>query len=187
EIFASSAQGTIRNDDATISIDDVTRVEGDSGTTSAVFTVSIPFASAQAVTVHFATADGTATTAGNDYQATSGDLTFDPGDTSKTITVAVNGDTTPEPDETFFVNLSNPVNAQFTDGQGAGTIRNDDAALSINDLTHAEGNAGTTPFSFTVSIPFASVNMVTVHFATADGTATAADNDYQLASGGLTF
>lgn len=187
EIFVGSAQGTIQNDDATISIDDGTRVEGDSGTTDAVFTVSIPFASAVAVTVHFATANGTATTANSDYQATSGDLTFAPGDTSKTITVAASGDTTPEPDETFFVNLSNPVNAQLTDGQGAGAIRNDDAALSISDLTLAEGNTGTTPFSFTVSIPFASTNPVTVHFATADGTATAAGNDYQPASGDLTF
>jgi Calx-beta domain/Domain of unknown function (DUF4214)/WD40-like Beta Propeller Repeat len=187
ELFVSSVQGTILNDDATISIDDVTKVEGDSGTTDAVFTVRIPFASALAVSVHFATADSTATTANNDYQATSGDLTFDPGDTSKTITLTISGDTTPEPDEIFFVNLSNPVNAQFTDGQGAGTIRNDDAALSINDVTRAEGNASTTPVSFTVSIPFASVNTVTVHFATADGTATAADNDYQPTSGDLTF
>src|SRR5262245_6059889 len=120
EIFVGSAQGSILNDDATLSIDDVTKAEGDSGTTSAVFTVRIPFASALPVTVHFATADGTATAASNDYQATSGDLTFNPGDTSQTITVAVNGDATPEPDETFLVNLSNPVNAQFTDGQGAG-------------------------------------------------------------------
>src|SRR5439155_14086763 len=92
-----------------------------------------------------------------------------------------------EPEEAFFVNLSNPVNAQFTDGQGAGTIRNDDATLSINNVTQFEGNAGTTPFSFTVSIPFASINTVTVHFATADGTATAADNDYRPTSGDLTF
>ena len=187
ELFVSIVQGTILNDDATLSIDDVTRVEGDSGTTSAVFTVSIPFASAVAVTVHFATADGTATTANNDYQATSGDLTFNPGETSKTVTVQVNGDTTPEPDESFFVNLSNPVNGQLIDGQGAGNIRNNDAALSINNVTQVEGNAGTTPFAFTVSIPFASVNTVTVHFATADGTATAADSDYQPTSGDLTF
>jgi hypothetical protein len=187
ELFVSSAQGTILNDDATLSIDDVTRVEGDGGTTSAVFTVSIPFASALAVKVHFATADGAATTADSDYQATSGDLTLNPGDTSTTITVEVKGDTTPEPDETFLVNLSDPVNAQLTDGHGAGTIRNDDAALSINNVSQAEGNAGTTPFDFTVSIPFASVNKVTVHFATGDGTATAADNDYQPTSGDLTF
>src|SRR5207245_2195879 len=136
-----------------LSINGVSQREGDSGTTAYSFTVALSAPSTQTVTVHFATADGTATTANNDYQAASGDLTFNPGDTSKTITVAVNGDTTPEPDETFFVNLSNPVNAQLADGQGAGTLRNDDAALSINNVTRAEGNAGTTPVSFTVSIP----------------------------------
>src|SRR5205807_1446950 len=136
---------------------------------------------------HFATADGTATTANNDYPATSGDLTFNPGDTSKTITVQVNGDTTNEREEACRVKLSSATNAEIFDGDARGTILNDDAALSINDLTQAEGNAGTTPVSFTVSIPFASVNMVTVHFATADGTATTADNDYQPTSGDLTF
>src|SRR5262245_30611337 len=144
EIFVSTAQGKLLNDDATLSIDDVSKVEGDSGTADAVFTVSIPFASALAVTVHFATADGTATAANNDYQATSGDLTFNPGDTSKTITVAVSGDTTPEPDETLVVNLSNPINARFTDSQGAGIIRNDDATLSIDDVSKVEGDSGTT-------------------------------------------
>jgi Calx-beta domain len=111
-----------------IIIDDVSVTEGNSGTTSAVFTVSLSGASAQSVTVDYATADGTATTTDSDYQAASGTLTFNPGDTSKTITVSVNGDTVFEPDETFFVNLSNAVNAEIAKGQGTGTILNDDPA-----------------------------------------------------------
>jgi hypothetical protein len=79
------------------------------------------------VTVSFATADGTAT-AGSDYVATSGTLTFNPGVTTQTITVNVVGDTTVEPNETFLVNLSAPSNATIATGQGTGTIVNDDGA-----------------------------------------------------------
>src|SRR5207248_8213668 len=103
--------------------------EGDSGTTAYSFTVTLSAPSMQPVTVHFATADGTATTANSDYQATSGDLTFNPGDTSKTMTVQVNGDTTPEPDESFSVNLSSASNAEIFVGGARGTILNDDATI----------------------------------------------------------
>jgi len=105
--------------------------------------VTLSAVSSQSVTVNFATANNTAT-AGSDYVATSGTLTFNPGDTTKPITVVVNGDTTVEPNETFFVNLSNAVNATIADGQGVGTILNDDAlptpTLSINDVSVTEGN-----------------------------------------------
>jgi hypothetical protein len=109
----------------TISIGDVTVKEGNSGTTNATFNVILSAPSALQVAVNYATADGTAT-AGSDYQATSGTLTFAPGQTSKTITVLVNGDTSVEQDETFFVNLSNPTNATIAKGQGIGVISNDD-------------------------------------------------------------
>ena len=66
--------------------------EGNSGTTPAVFTVSLSSASAQTITVNYATADGSAQ-AGRDYQAATGSLTFNPGETTKTVTVLVNGDT----------------------------------------------------------------------------------------------
>jgi hypothetical protein len=124
----------------------VSVTEGNAGTTNAVFTVSLSPASTNTVTVHYASADGTAT-AGSDYTALSGTLTFAPGDTSKTITAAVNGDTINEPDETFVVNLSNPSNATVADGQGRATILNDDPAppsLAINDVTVNEGNSGVT-------------------------------------------
>lgn len=108
-----------------LSIDDVTVTEGNSGTTNAVFTVSLSEAAGRQVTVDYTTADGTAT-AGSDYQSTSGTLTFDAGETSKTVTVVVLGDTATESNETFYVNLTNPANATIADGQGVGTIRDDD-------------------------------------------------------------
>ena len=99
--------------------------EGNTGTTNAVFNVTLSPASGQTVTVSYSTANGSAT-AGSDYVATSGTLTFNPGDTTKTITVAVNGDTVVESNETFFVNLTTAINATIADGQGIGTIANDD-------------------------------------------------------------
>ena len=110
-----------------LSIADVTVSEGNSGSTPALFTVTLSAASTIPVTVDYATANGTAT-AGSDYVATSGMLTFDPGVTTRTITVTVNSDITVEPNETFFVNLSNPTNATLAKGQGTGTILNDDSA-----------------------------------------------------------
>lgn len=110
-----------------LSIDDETVTEGDTGPTDVPFTVSLSAASSRTVTVDFATADDTATTP-SDYQQTNGTLTFEPGQTSKEVTVPVNGDTTDEPDETFFVNLSSPTNASISDVQGVGTIEDDDEA-----------------------------------------------------------
>ncbi len=172
-----------------ISIDDVTKNEGDAGTTAFTFTVTLSGASPDTVTVDFATADGTATVADGDYQSTSGTVTFVPGDTSEPITVLVNGDTKFEPNEDFFVNLSNPVNGVIVDGQGKGTILNDDPvpAISINDVAVDEGNFGTTPATFTVSLSNPSFQTITVDYATADGTATVADGDYLPASGTVTF
>src|SRR6266545_4014263 len=119
--------GTIIDDDGPeISIDDVTVTEGDSGTVTASFLVSLTAFSPETVSVDYATADGSAT-APDDYLATGGNLAFDPGQTTRTVEVTVNGDTLYEPDETFFVNLSNAVNAHIGDGQGQGTITNDDA------------------------------------------------------------
>jgi hypothetical protein len=78
------------------------------------------------VTVDFTTGDGTAT-APSDYAATDGTLTFAPGETAKTVTVQVNGDTRKEPNETFNLNLANATgNATIADGQAVGTIVNDD-------------------------------------------------------------
>jgi hypothetical protein len=113
-----------------ISISDVSLPEGNKGSTPFNFIVSLSAPSTQTITVHFATQDGTASSAkgkNNDYTATSGTLTFNPGQVTQTITVQVKGDKTPEPTETFYVNLSNPTNATIADGQGLGTILDDGA------------------------------------------------------------
>src|SRR4051794_15061312 len=112
----------------TISITDVSVNEGNAGTTDAVFTVSLVAASSSTVTVDFFTSGGTATE-GVDYGARSGTRTFTAGVTSATITVPVNGDTTPEINETFVVNLSDATNAVIADNQGLGTIINDDGPV----------------------------------------------------------
>ncbi|HEX3083838.1 MAG TPA: Calx-beta domain-containing protein, partial [Pyrinomonadaceae bacterium] len=189
-----TAQANPRNSAAPISdckpeitINDVTVTEGNSGTVNATFTVSLSTTSAQTIKVDFATADGTAT-APADYQANSGTLTFNPGDLTKTITVLVNGDTMDEPNETFFVNLSNAANAVILNSQGQGTINDNDAApsVSINDVTVTEGDSGTTAATFTVTLSAASGFTVTANYATADGSANAS-SDYQAASGTVTF
>ncbi|HEV7373595.1 MAG TPA: Calx-beta domain-containing protein [Pyrinomonadaceae bacterium] len=191
-ILDNQGQGTITDNDAapTISINDTTVIEGDSGTTNATFNVTLSAASGFTVTVNYATADGTAT-AGTDYQSTSGTLTFNPGQTTQTILVPVNGDTTFESNETFFVNLTTPTNATILDNQGQGTITNDDAAppvpaITINDVSVAEGNSGTKTVDFTVTLSTSSTQTVTVAYATANGTATA-PSDYLSTSGTLTF
>ncbi len=180
---------SITDDDATptLSIDDVSLSEGNSGTSSFDFTVSLSAASALTVTVVYATADDTATTADGDYAAVAGTtLTFNPGDTSKTASVQVNGDTRHEANETFLVNLSSPSNATLSDGQGTGTINNDDAvpSLSIDDVNvGAEGDIA----EFTVTLSAVSGQTVTVDAATADGSAEAGEDFGALATTMLTF
>jgi hypothetical protein len=110
-----------------LSVNDVTVAEGSGGApVPATFTVSLlGGASPNPVTVHYATANGTAT-APADYAAASGDVTFAPGETSKPVTVLVNPDTVDEPDETFTVTLSAPAGAGLVDPTGIGTITDDD-------------------------------------------------------------
>jgi hypothetical protein len=171
----------------TLAIGDVSVTETDSGTVGAVFTVTLSVASAQTVTVGYATANGTAT-AGSDYVATSGTLSFTPGQTSRTITVPVTGDVRDESTETFVVNLSSAVGATITDAQGAGTIVDNDPtpALSISDVSITEGNSGSKNATFTVTLSAASGQAITVGWATQNGTATA-PSDYATKSGSLSF
>jgi hypothetical protein len=124
----------------TLSISDVAFAEGNSGTTSMIFTVTLSAASNLTVNVNYATANGTATLADNDYQALSGTLTFNPGDLTRTITVLVNGDQKFEPDETVLVNLTNAVNATISRSQGTGTILNDDTLQLILDESGPDAN-----------------------------------------------
>src|SRR3954454_19867562 len=162
-------------------------VEGNAGSATMTFNVFLSAASASTVTASFATASGTGTS-GTDFTANSGTVTFTAGQTTQTLTVSVLGDVTPEPDETLLVNLTGPVNATIGGSVGVGTIKNDDAlpALSISDVTLAEGNSGATSFNFTVTLTPASAFPVTINYATADDTAIAGP-DYQPTSGSLTF
>ncbi|MDB5325006.1 MAG: alkaline phosphatase [Phycisphaerales bacterium] len=197
-LVTAQGNGTITNDDVappppptSVSISNVMTTEGNSGTKNYTFTVTRSGDLSGTSMVHFATADGTAKVSDNDYVANSGTLTFAAGQASKTITVAVNGDTKVEIDESFQVNLSSPTNASISDGQGIGTIKNDDAApakpkLSIGGFTATEGNSGTKAFTFKVTLDKSSNAPITVHYNTADGTAHAG-SDYTSASGTLTF
>ncbi|MEP6849461.1 MAG: Calx-beta domain-containing protein [Acidobacteriota bacterium] len=178
---------TIVDDDnpPTISVSDVLLPEGNQGTTNFTFNVTLSAPSGQTVVVDYSTANGTATT-GIDYAFNADTLVFNPGQTTKTVTIAVNGDTLSELDETFFVNLQDPQNAGLGKGQGIGTIQDDDnpgkiqfgvgsnvgeaAGTAIIQVRRLGGTAGT----------------VSIDYATANGTATAGQ-DYIAASGTLIF
>jgi hypothetical protein len=191
-IADAQGEGTITNDDLNpdASIADASVSEGDSGTTTLSFDVTLSHTSTDTVTVDWAAADGSATTSDGDYQAASGTVTFVPGDTAETVDVTVNGDVTYEADEDLTVTLSNPGNAGLGDDQATGTISNDDAvpAISIDDQTTDEGNTGDTPvLTFNVTLSNPSDQTVTVGYATTDGTALTLDGDYEAASGTVTF
>jgi hypothetical protein len=109
----------------TLSINDVSVREGNVGRTAVMFTVTLSRLSADPVTVAYATFDGTAT-AGSDYTPAEGTLTFAPGQLTRRLVVAVTGDKVIEPNETFFVVLSNPTGAAIADDRGEGVIVNDD-------------------------------------------------------------
>jgi Ca2+-binding RTX toxin-like protein len=123
-----------------LSIDDLTVAEGDAGAADAAFTVTLSEPAASGVTVDFATADGTAT-APDDYSATAGTLSLEPGATSGQIVVPVSGDTTDEADETFAVVLSAASGATIADGVAEGTITDDDEVSgSACTITGTAGN-----------------------------------------------
>jgi large repetitive protein len=187
-----SGSGAINDNDSmpALSISNVTQAEGNSGITTFVFTVSLTPASGRTVTVNFATRNGTAIADGigsaNDYAATSGSRTFNAGDTSETISVAVNGDTFNEGAENFFVDLSGATNASLPATPfGTGTISNDDVqpSLSVEDKTVNEG-VGTA--SFTVTLAPSSGQTVQVNYAINDGSATS-PADYGDSSNLLSF
>jgi len=166
----NQALGLIENDDAppSFSIDDVSLAEGDSGSTNFVFTVTKTGLTELASSVTAATADGNANE-GSDYTANSQILSFQPEETMKTFTVSVIGDTTIEPDETFFVNLTSSVAANITDSQGVGTIQNDDTApagvtISPTSVNVTEGGA-TAVYSVVLnSAPTANVTINAIPF-----------------------
>ena len=181
--------GTIKDDDEAprIKIGNVTVNECSGGTADAVFPVTLSAPSEQVVTVNFTTQDGTAT-AGSDYQATNGVITFPPGTTSQQIHVTLSCDFIDEPNESFFVFLGGPVNG-FIDGGGGGEgsiVDDDPPALSVADLAVREGDSGTTNAVFQIRLSSAASDTVTVAFTTLDDTATAGV-DYAAVSGLVSF
>ncbi|GLK84191.1 Calx-beta domain-containing protein [Ancylobacter defluvii] len=174
-----------------LSVADAQVTEGQSGAGMLMFTVSLSAAAAGVVTVDYATLNGTAQ-AGSDYQAALGTLTFQPGETSKMVHVAINGDTTFESDETFQLVLSSPAGAALGDGSAAGTIRNDDATpagrplIRVGDVTVAEGDDGEPHMMFPITLSFASDTPVSVRYLTRDDAAKAG-SDYEAMSGTVTF
>lgn len=166
-----------------MTINDVSVVEGESGTTTATFVVNLATpATSTDVTFDIATHDNSATTANSDYVAKSLTNQIIPaGRQTYLFSVSVSGDAAVEFNETFLVNLTNVSGATISDAQGVGTIQNDDfPSLSINDVSQNETNAGTTIFTFTVNLSApASTGGVKFDIATEDATATIANNDYQ--------
>jgi hypothetical protein len=162
-------------------------LENNSGSHTKTVTVQRTGAATGAVEVNYATSDGSANLSDNDYVAAAGTLHWNDGDTSdKSFTITVKGDTTFEPDETVNLTLASPTGGAVigATNSAALTIQNDDAlpAISIADVSHSEGDSGTTLYAFTVSLSNASYQTVMVDYATADGTATA-PADYLAVSG----
>ena len=153
---------------------------------SATFTVSLNLATGRTVTVNYATVDFTATS-GKDYQPVSGTLTFNPGVTTQTIVVQTLDDALDEFTETFDIRLSNPVNANFLDNVGTGSIidNDPDVTVSISDVSVFEGNSGTSSAVFTVRASAPHEKFIQVAYSTANGSATAS-SDY-VAAGNASF
>jgi hypothetical protein len=179
---------------ASLSVGDVTLLEGNDGTRYASVPVTLSAPSAQTVTVNYRTADGTAR-AGSDYDALSGTLTFAPGQTSKSVPVPVRGDLFVEPDEKFSVKLSAAKNAKIADGTGVVTIADDGDGtprpeITVYDFGGIEGTSDSpTLFTVAVTLSAASAEPITVNFATSDplGDQGAISTGYVATSGTLTF
>jgi hypothetical protein len=197
-ILAGTAIGTITDDDSAagptdtvpvITADALRVVEGTSGITSGLVTVRLSAASTKAVTVQYVTADGTAR-AGSDYIRTTGLLTFGAGETSKTITIPVTGDTLTETDETFSLRFSAPVNATIGTSAASVTILNDDAAalappVTVSNVSIREGNSGRPAMIFTLALARPATATTTYTYGTSDGTAKAG-TDYVAVREGAT-
>jgi hypothetical protein len=177
---------------STFSVNDATVAEGDSGTRYVIFTVTRMGSSTGTASVNVANTNGTATVVGNDYTAVAPQtLTFDPGQTTKSVYPLIKSDTVPEADETFNLALSRPVGGTVADAKGIATITNDDVVptLSVSAVSVNEGDAGaTTPATFTITRSGNVSGYSTVKYKTMNGTATTVNQDYTaLATKVVTF
>jgi VCBS repeat-containing protein len=188
-----SITGTAIITNGALSIADLTQDEGSNGINTFTFTVTRSGGSTGAVGATWTLANGT--TDGLDFviPTQSGTVEFADGETNKTVTILVEGDTTIESSETFFVNLTSPTGgATISDGQGLGTILNDDfppvGTLAINDITINEGDSGATSFEFTIFRTGGTAGAVSADWALdLSGTANAADFTGVPQSGTVSF
>ena len=190
-LAAGQGSGTITDNDPTpsLSVNSVSVGEGNAGAVNATFTVKLSAPSGRTVTVNYQTANGTAV-APADYTARAlTTLTFTPGQTSRLVAVAVNGDLLDEANETFRLVLSSPTNAAVAAGRGTGTITDNDPAptLTVGNVTVTERNTGAGNAVFNVRLSAPSGRPVTVKYQTVDGTATAAADYTARAPTTLTF
>ena len=172
-------------------INDASLIEGDAGSSDMIFTVIRSFTTTETYSVDYETMDvGGTAVAEVDYEAVFDTLTFLPTDQTKTIVVAILGDTLDEEDETFTVVLSNPTNgSRLGNSSGTGIILDDDDPPSLTlsgDIMIEEGDSGTVTAVFTATLSSPSSKTITVDYATVDGTAIAGE-DYLTASGIITF
>lgn len=184
----ASAAATILDDDPPpeMSVRDASVIEGDSDTTAADFAVVLSVPSGRPVSVEYATQDGEAE-AGVDYSEVSGTLDIPPGTTTRTVSVPVRGDVVDELDEDFQLTLSTPRFAELVRPVATGTVVDDDEALiSITDVTVDEGDDGTANAPFGVELATPADREITVEHATVAGSATAGE-DFEPVSGTLVF
>ena len=188
-ILATPSAGTVTIIDDDVpshaTIADVRVTEGNSGTTDAVFTVTLSPAASNPSSVQWSTSSGTAT-AGSDFTAAAGTLNFAAGESQKTIAVSIIGDALYEPDETFTVALTNPVNLIVDRAVATGTIVNDDPqpVITADDVRVTEGNSGTT--SVTIKVKSSQPITATINYATVDESARGG-SDFVTASGSVDF
>ena len=172
-----------------LTITDVTKAEGNSGTTNFVFDVNLSMPPSQTVTVNYSTNTDGSATVGNDFQPTSGVLTFTPGQMTQQIIVQVNGDTDVELAEEFYVDLSNQVNAGLGDSQGTGVILNDDGSLnSTVQFNQANFNVQEDLGALTVTVTRSgdTSSAASVSYKTNDRGATQ-KSDFEYAGGRIKF
>ena len=184
-----AATGTIVDDDLPLLvIGSPTVEEGDGEPTALVFPVTLSVASGRQVKAKYADGGGGTATSGTDYEPVeSGELVFAPGETAKTVSVAVLGDELDEPDETVELALSEPRNAELATAAGLGTIVDDDAepVVSVGSPSVEEGDFGAAPtLEYAVTLSAASALQVTVRYADGGGGTATSGTDYEAVEPG---
>jgi hypothetical protein len=186
-ILRSTAIGTISNDDTAsgITVHDASLAEGNSGTSSMAFPITLNTPAASAIKLTYSTSDGSAT-APSDYKSKTGSVTIAAGATTASVAVSIVGDSTVEPDEHFTVQLTG-----VTSGPGAiigataiGTIQNDDllASATVGPAQVTEGDSGHVTMQFPVTLDQPATGTIKIGYSTSDGTATA-PSDYAAKTG----